>query len=97
MTYAIGRAPRARAALRHGEPRRGPRGRPRADPGRVHAGGGRARSGSLLDRRARAATMRRDLAEVRARLGGRGASRRAAAAVLEVARRGGRVEAGTER
>jgi lipid-A-disaccharide synthase len=36
---------------------------------------------------ARAAQVRRDLAEVRAKLGGPGASRRAAAAVLQVARR----------
>jgi lipid-A-disaccharide synthase len=43
---------------------------------------------SLLTDRARIEQMERDLAEVRARLGGPGASARAARAVLDVARRG---------
>ena len=42
---------------------------------------------SLLHDEVRAATMRRDLADVRERLGGAGASRRAAEAVIEVASR----------
>lgn len=42
---------------------------------------------ALLDDPARAAAVRRDLAEVRTRLGAPGASTRAAAAVLDVARR----------
>ena len=61
--------------------------RARAHPGRVHAGGGRARGGLDADRpRPRRADPRRAWRRVRARLGGPGASRRAAEAILRVVR-----------
>jgi lipid-A-disaccharide synthase len=43
---------------------------------------------AMLTDPARAAQVRRDLADVHAKLGGPGASRRAASAVLDVARNG---------
>ena len=61
--------------------------RSRADSGRIHAGGGRRGSVARADRSAtRRRACARICADVTARLGGAGASRRAAEEVLAVAR-----------
>ena len=80
-------AVRSRRHVRDGESRRGTPRRARADPGRVHAGGGRGRGAARADGpRACGAACGASCARCEAKLGTPGASRRAAEAVLEVAR-----------
>ena len=77
---------RARDDVRHGQSRGGPVVVPELIQDAFTPAAVAREAVSLLTDRTRVETMRRDLAEVRARLGGPGASRRAAEAVLSVVR-----------
>ena len=78
---------RAGERIRHGEPGRGEEDRAGVSAGGVYPGGRRRRGGAVLNDESYADQTRAALRAVRETLGGRGASRRAAEQVLDVAHR----------
>ena len=84
LTYHVGRAFVNVATYRMVNLVAGRRVVPRADPGRLYAVGRGPRGGVALNRSRACRGDARDLADVRARLGDPGASRRAADAVLRL-------------